>query len=344
MNMLYIEKKFCGILGQTLDQFKVKRDRPYLSTCRCPFCGDSQKNKLKTRGHFYETKNGHISFKCFNCAIAKTLPSVLFTVSPVLYKEYKLETLRDSGGIVETAKTLKETKTKKVITNNFVSGLKKISQLPTNHPAVVYCNKRKIPPSQHYRIYYVDKFFDWVNKNLIEDKFNEKALKLDSPRLVFLFRDRTGNVIGAQGRSLTATEPKFRYITVMKENHEKLFGLETLDINKKTYVVEGPIDSLFLSNCIAMAGSDAKFETHVDKNVTTVIMDNEPRNTEIVSRMNKYISDGWKVCIWPEDIQHKDINDMVLAGLEPQSIIDANTYEGLAAKLKLSTWRKCNDR
>ena len=337
--MLWIDVKYARIAGQSLDQFKVKKEKPFGASFRCPYCGDSQKNKLKTRGYFYENQ-GKVSSKCFNCGISKTISSFLFEQSPHLYKEYKLETLKDSGGFVQDHTPVKETKSKKVINNNFVSGLKRLSQLPKTHPAVVYCDNRKIPVSQHYRVYYTDKFFHWVNENLIEDKFSNKTLKIDSPRLVFLFRDTQGNIVGAQGRSLTPVEPRYRYMTVMKEGHQKLFGLETLDVKKKTYIVEGPIDSLFLPNCLAMAGSDAKFESYVDKNATTVIMDNEPRNAEIISRMNKYISDDWNVCIWSEDIQQKDINDMVLAGLEPQSIIDANTYSSLAAKLKLSSWRK----
>jgi hypothetical protein len=44
--------------------------------------------------------------------------------------------------------------------------------------------------------------------------------------------------------------------------------------------------------------------------------------------------------IWPDTIVEKDINDMVLAGRDVQSIVECNNYSGLEAKLKFTTWKK----
>lgn len=114
--------------------------------------------------------------------------------------------------------------------------------------------------------------------------------------------------------------------------------------NKKYYVVEGPIDSLFLDNCVAMAGADGNASGLDYLENAVFVFDNEPRNKEIVSRMERCIDRGYKVCIWPENVLDKDINDMVLSGIDPvnlQMVIDQNTFENLEAKLKLSYWRKC---
>ena len=70
------------------------------------------------------------------------------------------------------------------------------------------------------------------------------------------------------------------------------------------------------------------------------IYDNEPRNREIVNRIGKTIDSGASVVIWPESIDDKDINDMVMSGLDVQSVIKLNTYSGLEAKLKFTTWKK----
>jgi hypothetical protein len=70
------------------------------------------------------------------------------------------------------------------------------------------------------------------------------------------------------------------------------------------------------------------------------IYDNEPRNREIVKRIGNTIDKGESVVIWPESIDDKDINDMVMSGLDVQSVIESNTYSGLEAKLKFTTWKK----
>ena len=70
------------------------------------------------------------------------------------------------------------------------------------------------------------------------------------------------------------------------------------------------------------------------------VYDNEPRNREIVNRISKTIDRGDKVVIWPNNIYEKDINDMVLAGHDVQSIVELNTYDGLEANLKFTTWKR----
>ena len=121
--------------------------------------------------------------------------------------------------------------------------------------------------------------------------------------------------------------------------------MDTIDRSKqKVYIVEGPIDSLFLDNCVAMAGSDVQLEHVADKDKLVVVYDNEPRNAEIVKKINKAIEKGFMVCIWPDNLEQKDINDMVTSGAYSaaviQHIIDQNTFQGLAAKLRLQQWNK----
>jgi hypothetical protein len=70
------------------------------------------------------------------------------------------------------------------------------------------------------------------------------------------------------------------------------------------------------------------------------VFDNEPRNREIVNRISKTINRGEKVIIWPQNIKHKDINDMILTGLNVQDVIESNVYEGLIATVKFNEWKK----
>ena len=70
------------------------------------------------------------------------------------------------------------------------------------------------------------------------------------------------------------------------------------------------------------------------------VYDNEPRSKEITSRISDTIDRGESVVIWPSNVYEKDINDMVLAGHDVQSIVESNTCSGLEAKLKFTNWKK----
>ena len=75
----------------------------------------------------------------------------------------------------------------------------------------------------------------------------------------------------------------------------------------------------------------------------TIILDNEPRSREIIKRMENLIENNYELVIWPDSIPHKDINDMILAGMtsvDVQKLIKQNTYNGLQATARLSAWKR----
>ena len=158
--------------------------------------------------------------------------------------------------------------------------------------------------------------------------------------MVIPFRKEDGEVFAFQGRAF-GDEPQ-KYITIILDNeHPKIFGLDKVDKNKTIYVVEGPIDSLFLKNCIAVAQSDLRVPQF--KNNAVLVPDNEPRNEQVCKQIERCIDEGYSVCIWPQNIKEKDINDMILAGndsAEIQEIIHNNTHKGLQAKTVFNSWKK----
>ena len=145
-------------------------------------------------------------------------------------------------------------------------------------------------------------------------------------------------IIGFQGRSLGPN--KVKYITVMlNEEAPKIYGLDTISKKSPVYVVEGPFDSCFLSNSVALCGSDGDVAC-LEGSSIVFVYDNEPRNREIVARVERCIERGDRTVIWPSNIREKDINDMVLSGHDVQKVIESNTYDGLEAKLKFTTWKR----
>ena len=346
MNSLWLDYKFASLIGTQLEQFKVVKTRPYSARFRCPICGDSQKNRFKTRGYFYEY-NGRVNVKCHNCGYGTVLSKFIQTINPVLYSEYRLEYLKDQNANSEIKEETFVSDMSKFATRRIehfdpFKNLKKISQLPFDHPAKKYIVGRKIPSNTHYRIYYSHTYCHWVNE-ILPNKFNETSLKYDEPRIVLPFIDTKGYVFGFTGRAIRK-ESTLRYSTIiLDETKDKIFGLETINKSKPVYIVEGPLDSFFLENCVAMAGSDVNLDAITTKDNLIVIYDNEPRNKEIVRKIEKSIDNGYKVCIWPNDVNQKDINDMVMNGLSGsaiQSIIDSNTFSGLSAKMRMSQWSR----
>jgi hypothetical protein len=150
--------------------------------------------------------------------------------------------------------------------------------------------------------------------------------------------DADSNLIGFQGRALVPNSVK--YITVMlSDDAPKIYGLDQIDSTKSIYIVEGPFDSTFIQNSVAMCGSDIDIRSFGWSDYIYVF-DNEPRNREIINRISKTINRGDKVVIWPTMVQHKDINDMVLAGLNVMDMLKSNIYSGLEAKIKFNNWKK----
>ena len=341
--MSYIDTKYLNLVSPQLSLFKKKGDN--LWNFRCPYCGDSNKNKLKARGFVFRKKND-LFFKCHNCSVGASLGNLIKHVNSKIYDDYILERYRKG---VKTNNPEPEFKFNAPIfpKKNIFKNLKSISQLPESHPARRLVGERKIPETRHKDLYLCPAFYRFTNF-LIKNKF--PSLGGDHPRLLIPFRNECGEIFAYQGRSFGSEEPK--YITIkLNAECDKIFGLDKVDKSKHILVVEGPLDSLFLDNCIAVAGSDFSKSLSVQGKLLlnedfTIIFDNEPRNSEICKQIEKTIKQGRNVVIWPSYIKQKDINDMVLAGHtkeELQQIIKDNTFSFAQAQLKLSEWRKIND-
>ena len=332
--MSYIDSKYLNILGPQLPKFKKKGD--FLWNFRCPFCGDSEKSRTKARGYVYRKKND-LFYKCHNCGVGKTLGNLIKEVDSKVHKDYIMERYR-SG--VETSDPKPEFNFNVPIfrKKGVLKSLKSISDLSTDHPARKIIEERLIPSEFLSDLYLCESFYKFTN-TLVPNKF--PSLDGDHPRLLIPFRDEKGEVFAYQGRAVGKEQPK--YLTIKLEERDKIFGLDRVDKREHVYIVEGPFDSLFLNNCIAVAGADVP---SMDCDFT-IIYDNEPRNRELLKQIEKNIDKGYNICIWPDSMKHKDVNDMIVAGYtkeQIQEIINDNTFSGVAAKLRFSEWKKINER
>ena len=328
---MYIEIKYLNLLSPRLDKFKQKKD--YLWNFRCPVCGDSQRNRNKVRGFVFQVK-GNLLYKCHNCGYSVPLPKLIELLDPVLYKEYRLEKFKDSNKPrVDTRKVNRVISTTPVFKKNILSELTPLDNLNNSHPAKEYILNRQLPPQA---LYFTEKFQEWTN-SVKPDTFHE--IKQDESRIIIPFIDKEGIVFGFQGRSLHNTG--LRYITILlQEDRPKIFGMDKVDFDLPIYITEGPFDSLLLENAVAMAGADISNSRDCLGTNVVYVYDNEPRNDQITSRIERHIKAGDRVVIWPHGIKEKDINDMILSGHPVQQIVQDCTHSGLTATLKLNDWRK----
>lgn len=325
--MSYIDTKYINLISIRLEKFTKKKNDLY--NFRCPYCGDSAKNKNRARGFLY-SKKADMVYKCHNCGIGRSFSNFLKDLDTSLHDEYVME--RFKSGLTGKSTVVAEPKfefKKPVFEKTPLSDLKRIEELNNSHPAKEYLLNRQIPEKYFSKFYYAEDFHAWA----------KTETKIKESRIVIPLKSKSGKLFGFQGRALDKGS-KLRYITtILDDRYAKLFGLDSLDFNKKIYVTEGPFDSLFLSNAIAMCGSDVYLDKSIYKD-RVFVLDNEPRNVQIVNRYEKLIDAGEQVVIWPSTIKEKDINDMVISGLNPQTIIEDNTYQGLEAKVQFTTWKK----
>lgn len=319
------------MISSSLDKFAWKKDN--LANCRCPICGDSHKNKNRARGYFYQ-KGNNLFYRCHNCGISTTLYKFLEQVFPSICKEYALERWK-SGENGHSNYTKPEFKFEQPVFGGARIDLPSMVELSDDHECKQYVLSRKIPEKFHKDLFYAENFSEFVSRFDKDKKVGEE------PRLIIPIRDSRGTLVGFQGRAIYPSEVKYITIKFNAEQPYLAYGMDSVDKQSKVYVLEGPIDSMFVPNSVAILGMNHELDPSIQNPV--FVLDNEPRNREVIKQYEKLIDEDRSVCIWPDHVVQKDINDMVKSGFtstEILSTINKNTYQGVMAKLRMTQWKK----
>lgn len=333
--MDYLEEKYTNLLSNRFDRFKKIGNR---YNFRCPYCGDSKKSKTKARGWIYTDRTTQeTKYKCHNCSKHLYFNNFLKELDPRIYFDFIQEKFKSSNSSPkreELSPDQLKSDWSIVLSNSPLERIKKISELDDNHYAKVYIKSRMIPEKEWSDLYYCSKFKEWTN-SIIPDKF--ESIERDESRLIIPLLDENGTMFGYQGRSFRKDD-NLKYITILiDETRNKIFGLNRVDNKRPKRAVEGPIDALFLENCLSSCGGD--IQTYFDKD-TLIIYDNERCSKDTIKKIEKTIDLGYSVVIWPDRIKQKDINLMYKAGVNIEEVIRLNTFKGLEAKMKLNDWRR----
>ena len=340
---LSVEIKYIGLISHRLRNFKRKND--YVWNFSCPLCGDSKKNPLKARGYVYK-KGNNLFYSCKNCGAGTSIGKLIESMDGSLYKEYILERYKNGeSGHTNVAKPtfiIPSPRFDKLDKEKVFEHAEWCDKLPDEHFCKVYLTKRQIPNNIYDKLLFTQHY-----KKFIDALVPNHGKKLvDDARLIIPFYDEYNNLIAVSGRALETSDKTLRYITIRtNDSEEKLvYGMDRLNIHETVKIVEGPIDSLFLKNCVASGDANLLSVANKISAVNKVLIyDNESRNKDIVKMMQDAIISDQLIVVWPDTIGAKDINEMVMSGIsqdEIESIISSNTFKGLQAQVKFNMWKK----
>ena len=352
--MLYIDLKYLNFVSCKLDGFTPKKDNVW--SCRCPICGDSQSDTKKKRGFIFAWNNT-LRFYCHNCGASHSFYNFLEILDQYIFDQYKMELFKEKYGTSYKEKPSKDDipipkhdvkqqlENRKSNESIFHSICTPLTKLPPDNPAVKYCIERKIPKIQFSRIFYID---DTTKLRQFDPDLD---IKFGEERLVLPFFDKNGKLIGLTCRSLNK-KSKLRYLTVKLSDVVQVFGMDKVDPTKRIYAVEGPIDSLFLPNSIAVTGTafgkveSVLQELNIAPDQVVLILDNQPRNKEVTKIQSKLIDLGYTLVVWDiDDSFGKDINELITNNnfslKDVYQIIKRCITRGLEARMKFNQWKKC---
>ena len=340
---IIIDSKFVRLLSSRLRNFKQKKD--YLWNFSCPFCNDSKKNLSKARGYVF-AKGNNLFYGCHNCGVGTNVANLVKQVDPSLHQEYTLERYKEgksnTSNFKATTLNIPPPRFDKLAKQKIFEHSEWCDKLPSRHFCLTYLQKRHIPQEYHSKLLFTFKYKQFIDA-LIPNHGKEL---IDDARLIIPFYDVYNNLIAVSGRALENSDKTLRYITIrtVDSDSKLVYGMDMVDLNQTVKIVEGPIDSLFLSNCLASGDANLNLTAkNISADDKVLIFDNQPRNKEIVKLMHDAIKSNSSVVIWPDNIQAKDINEMVMSGIssdEIEKIISSNTFTGLRAQMRFVSWKK----
>lgn len=329
----WIDVTYMKQISYRLERFKEKKINR-LWNCKCPICGDSKKKASKTRGYFYESPDSDmILYNCFNCNASMSFHKFLKWFDKNLFDRYILEKFKGNKELILEEKKQEEIQ---YVAPDILKELPTMDDLKNDHPAKRYIISRGIGEQYWGKIYFVNKFFTWAKKH--EPELFKHVWK-DHSRIVIPWFNFDGKCFAYSARSINGEEPKYYKIKLNKKDNS-YFGMERVNLNQTVYVVEGPVDSLLLPNAIAVGNANIG-EYHNPNAI--YIPDKDIRNKEILKIVEKLIKSNHRVCMMPDTVKGKDINEYLDNGLNPKEllkVIHDNTFQGLGALLTFSRWKK----
>jgi len=326
-------------LFSRVKQFKQKSNNQW--NFRCPICGDSDKSKTKARGNIYQNSKGGFSFKCFNCGESKSAQQFLKENFKDLYDEYRLSIFKDRK---------EQQKQERSIYAPADDSFDKTLLTPAEKSleARIYLANRMIPKDKWKYFYLCKKLGSFIRANRNDGKYDR--IRDDGEYLVTPIINwvASSNKEVVQSVCCRNIHEGLRYVHAKFRDDclydQVIWGLNLIDKTRPIICCEGIFDALFLDNSLAMLTS-VKILRGYENSRVIYLLDNEPRNKEIVKIAENHANAGRTISILPEKYLEygKDINDFVKKGIDVQQIqkdILLYSYSGPRAILEIHKWKK----
>lgn len=285
-------------------------------------------------------------YRCHNCGVSTNVGNLIKHMDDTLHKEYVLERYKsgktNNSTVANSILQITTPKFDVVQKQKVFEHAEWVDHLPRGHFCLEYVEKRRIPKEHYNRLLFTQNYKKFLDC-LVPDHGKDIA---DDARLVIPFYDEYNELVAVSGRALESGDKTLRYVTVRTNSSQQklIYGVDKIIKSEKILLVEGPLDSLFLNNCLASGDANLSLTAKEfgSENIV-LVFDNEPRNKEIVKMMQTAITLQHSIVIWPQSVHGKDINEMVMGGQSPdeiQKIISNNTFKGIRAQMKLNMWKK----
>lgn len=342
---MWIDQEFAERVFMALPKYRKIPGASYKLNARCPVCGDSRTDPNKARFWCYGGSTGSLRLKCYNCDYSDWFNKYLKEHEPEMYREYLFEKKKEQISYKPSSSVqkpvIKEEKKTPVIEK--LQYCERLDSLPETHPIINYVKHRMIPRGKWDRLWFTN---DWPK---LVNSVNPGTYKFEKnePRLVIPIFNKENKIESFQGRALLkAQSGQFKYMTIKAyPEATKIYGDDTVNPGKMVFFLEGPLDSLFVENGMAITGGSLSLSEVPYPHNRAWIMDHEPRKEDTIKRMEKLVRSGEKVVFWDKaPWKSKDINDMIMKeGATVEQINDYvrnNIASGLSAKLRLKSYAK----
>jgi len=294
------------------------RDMHGRITLACPYCGDSHTDDTKKRGNIYWDT---LQYHCYNCSHHTNLYSFLRD------HDVRLPNTGDSFDVIDYIKTNERS-------------VKKIETI--KHSVFSKADELAIP---------IDKFKSFFKAKEITPgdwiwfKLKERLLHHMSDQFLYSERDQklwilnltpTGNILSVQSRRmkgkgsryLTYDLPKLYQEMNIEINIDEdvlvsiskvstLFGIMQVNFQRDVTIFEGPLDSKFMTNSLALATAGRSTNEFDEMATVRYMFDNDKTGKE---KMAEKLKKGRPVFMWSKFLKEneldtyniKDLNDLMI--------------------------------
>lgn len=301
---------------------QMLKDMPGRITMACPYCGDSHNDDTKKRGNMYWDT---LQYHCYNCGHHTDVRSLLKD------HQVRLPSSEDSFTIIDYIKHNRSITTQADTLTHSV--FQSVSDLAISIEEFKKGFKAKeIEPGDWIWFYLKDR--------MLHKKSEEFLFSPGDNRLWILNFTNDGKIMSAQSRRmkgkgtryLTYDLPKLyeelgKTLELSKEELEKvtklstLFGIMQVNFQRPVTLFEGPIDSKFMQNSIALATAGRNTEEFDEMATVRYMFDNDDTGKK---KMIEKLKKGRSVFMWSKFLKDnkldtyniKDLNDLVIKCFE----------------------------